>query len=138
MRAFTDSFRRVQAGPWAGDAAPAGVQVLNVPATGVGVVYRMSALVGDLSAFSKRLQGYFVSSVGGLTATMQLYVADGSATGAPIWIAVGDPLTAIPQNRLFVSSGFVGDADVLIAITPSAALAGAGDTLTLYLEAIGS
>jgi len=138
MRNFVSSFRRIQVGPWAGDAAPVNGQVLNVPTTGVGNLFRVSILVGDLSKLSTKLQGYFTSSVVGLTASMQLYIAAGDGLAAGTWLAVGDPITAVPQSRLVVTAGFVGDADVVIAVTPSAALAGAGDDLTLFLEAIGS
>lgn len=142
MRDFANTFRRIQAGPWAADAAPVNAQVLNVPGTGVGNMYRMPILVGDLTKLSMKFQGYFTSSVGGLTIlSAQLYIAAGDGLAAGDWIAVGDPLApagGIAQKRLFVTAGFCGDADAVIAITPSAALAGAGDTLTLYLEAFGS
>lgn len=136
-RNFGARYWRTIAGPFAGDAAPVGAQVANNPATGAGILFRAGVTVGDLSKITTRLQGYFKSSVAGLTVTGQLYVAAAAGTGAGDWIAVGDPLAAIPQNRLFVSAGFVGDADVVIGLTPSVALIG-GDTLDLYLEEIGS
>jgi hypothetical protein len=136
-RDFALRYRRVIAGPFAGDPAPAGALALNDIVTGAGVLFRMRTARPDYFASSTfRLQGYLTSSVVGLTVTMQLWISSGLGTDpASDWIAVGDPLTSMPLSKLFDACGQTEDADSFIQLTPSAPLI-LGDTLTLFQEEV--
>lgn len=136
-RAFDVRFRRRVAAGFAGDAAPVAAQVVNDPATGVGVLLRMTTRRrDDPTAAPRRIQGSIVN--GGAYAgtwTLQLYIALNGGTGAgAIWAPVGVPLAAVPGNgTLWESAGVIMTADVVIAATPSVALAGI-EIADFYLE----
>lgn len=133
-RSFGTSFHRTIAGPFAGDAAPAGAQVINVPTTGVGVLYRLPLVRTDKPDKAVRcVQGYY--SVVGFagTLTLQAWIAAGDGTAAGDWLAWGTTLPGVNALTLFETVSNTEDADLVIQVTPSVALIG-GQSIELYLE----
>jgi len=134
VRYFASRFRRLMTAGFAGDAAPAGGQVLNNPTTGAGVLFRMAPrLHADPSTRTKRLQGYLRSNVVGILCDLQLWISAGDGTAANDWIAVGDPDFNVPVRRLWESAGLIMNPDAFVQITPSVPL-GAGETLEFLAE----
>lgn len=122
-RDFANRFVRNLVAGFAGDLAPADPMA-------AGTTFDMALRrTDDGPQSTRRFQGYFRTSVVGLTCTMQLWI-HGAGTD---WIAVGPALAAVPANTLFQVTGQVADALAFVQVTPSAALAGV-DTLDVYLE----
>lgn len=136
-RAFGTSFRRAIAGAFAGDAAPAGAETINVPLTGAGNLFRLPLARRDRPDQPvRRVQGYFTMVGFAGTLTLQAYVASGDGTlAATDWILWGLPLAAVPALTLFTTTSNHADADLVIQVTPSVPLIG-GESLILYLEEV--
>jgi len=137
-RNFPQRYRRIITGPFAGDAPPAGVLTFNDPVAQTGLVFRMSKSRVDhpQSPPTERLQGFFVSSVAGLTCDLQLWIASfDQSSGTSVWTRVGDPFLAAIQGRDWESAGQIEDADAFVQVTPSVALL-AGQTITLQMEEV--
>lgn len=135
-RSLGVSFRRAIAGPFAGDAPPVGAQVVNVPATGVGVLYRLPlGRRDDPGQAVRRIQGYYTAVGFAGTLTLQGWIAAGDGTAAGDWIQYGLPLPLVPALRLFETVANHEDADLVVQVTPSVPLI-LGESLLIYLEEI--
>lgn len=135
-RNFASRFRRIIDGPFAGDAVPAGAQVLNVPATGAGVVFRMALARADKpDSVTRRLQGYYTVTGFAGTLTLQSYVAAGVGTGAGDWILWGAAVAALNPLTWHDPLALTEDADLVVRVTPSVALL-LGEQVVLYLEEV--
>lgn len=128
-------FRREIAGIFAGDLAPVGAQVINVPATGVGNLFRMQLRrPDDVVRRTRTFQGYYrVTNFAG-TLTLVAWVAAGDGTGAGDWIQVGAGLAAVPILTLFEGT-LTEDADLVLQVTPAPAMI-AGDVVEIFLEEV--
>ena len=139
MRDFAVVFRRVIDGPFAGDAAPVGAEIVNDPTSGVGALFRMELGRRDATqALTRRFQGYYTAVGFAGTLTLELWINSGSGTIPNDWIAVGDPAVppvAIGPNRLFQTCGLTEDADAFVQVTPSAPLI-LGESITIFLEEV--
>lgn len=131
---FPTRFRRQMVAGFAGDAVPAGAQVANNPATFVGNMLRLPVRrLDDPAGHVERLQGYWRAGGGYVgTLSFQLFVCAASGLAANDWIAVGTPLLLVSPLVLFESVGKPLNADVVLQVTPSVALAGA-ETADLFL-----